>query len=222
MRVEPEIYEPSDAVELTVTPRAFVAPVPVDPVFLDLPLLTGDEVANTPFIAVTARPWPGSVAVYASSVDDGYALNKLLPAPATMGLSETAMFAARSGVLDRGGALRVKLVSGTLSSASLSDVLNGANVAAIGDGSSGNWEVFQFTEAVLVGERTYDLRGRLRGQAGTDGIMPDVWPVGSTVVLLNGAMAQIDLALSARGLARHYRVGPAQRSYNDPVWMLPV
>jgi len=107
-------------------------------------------------------------------------------------------------------------VSGTLSSASLNDVLNGANVAAIGDGSSGNWEVFQFTEAVLVGERTYDLRGRLRGQAGTDGIMPEVWPVGSTFVLLNGATTQIDLALSARGLARHYRIGPAQRSYDDP------
>jgi hypothetical protein len=94
--------------------------------------------------------------------------------------------------------------------------MNGANVAALGDGSSGNWEVFQFTEATLVGERTYDLRGRLRGQAGTDGVMPDVWPVGSTFVLLNSAMTQIDLALSARGLARHYRIGPAQRSYDDP------
>ena len=107
-------------------------------------------------------------------------------------------------------------MSGTLASASWSEVLNGANAAAIGDGSSGNWEVFQFGTATLVGERTYDLGGRLRGQAGTDGIMPSDWPAGSTFVLLNGVPQQIDLALSNRGLARHYRIGPAQRGYDDP------
>jgi hypothetical protein len=115
--------------------------------------------------------------------------------------------------------LRVKLAAGSLASASLSEVLNGANVAAIGDGKSGNWEVFQFQTATLVGERTYDLGGRLRGQAGTDGVMPEVWPEGSTFVLLDGAPQQIDLALSARGLARHYRIGPAQRAYDDPSYV---
>ncbi len=216
VRIEPEIYEPSDAVELTVTPRPFVAPVPVNPLFLDLPLLKGDEVPHAPHIAVTARPWPGSAAVFSSAEDDGYELNRLVASPASVGITETPLYAAKAGLLDRGGLLRVQFVYGDLSSASLSAVLNGANAAAVGDGSSGNWEVFQFTEATLVGTRTYDIGGRLRGQAGTDGIMPDVWPAGSMVVLLNGAPQQIDLPLSARGLARHYRVGPAQRSYDDP------
>ncbi len=216
VRVESEIYEPSDAVEETVTQRPFVAPVPVAPYFLDLPLLTGDEVPHAPFVAATARPWPGSVAVFSSSSDDGYELNKLLTAPATVGLTRTTLFRAMPGVVDRGGDLRVEFANGQLSSASLDAVLNGANVAAIGDGTPGNWEIFQFADANLIAERTYDIIGRLRGQLGTDGIMPDDWPVGSTVVILDGSMRQIDLDASARGLTRHYRIGPAQRSFDDP------
>jgi hypothetical protein len=46
--------------------------------------------------------------------------------------------------------------------------------------------------------------------------MPPDWPTGSRFVLLNGVPEQIDLASSARGLSRHYRVGPAARGYDDP------
>lgn len=216
VRVEPGIYEPSDAVDAVVRARAFVAPVPVHPLFLDLPLLRGTEEPHAPHVAATARPWPGSVAVYSSPMDEGYALNRLLSTASVVGVTETPLHAARPGLVDRGAPLRVRLVSGALASASLAQVLNGANALAIGDATPGNWEVLQFTEAVLVADRTYDLSGRLRGQAGSDGIMPDVWPAGSSVVLLDGAPEQIELAPSARGLARHYRIGPAQRGYDDP------
>jgi hypothetical protein len=219
VRVEPETYLPSDTVETAARVRTFVAPVPVFPQFMDLPLLRGNEVPHAPYLAASALPWPGSVAVYSAPTDDGYTLNRLIAASATMGTTQTPLFSARSGMLDQGAALRVKLVSGALSSASLGDVLNGANVLAIGDGSSGNWEVMQFVSADLVAENTYDLTGRLRGQAGTDGIMPDVWPIGSTVVLLDGAAQQIDLLQSERGLARHYRIGPSRRGYDDPSYV---
>ncbi|MCP3969404.1 MAG: host specificity protein [Rhodobacteraceae bacterium] len=215
VRVEPETYAPSDAVEAAVRTKPHVAPGPVEPLFLDLPLLTGNEDPHAPHAAAVACYWPGSVAVYSSASDDGYELNTLIAGSAVAGLSETAMNAAAPGLLDRGAALRVKLVTGNLASALDLDLLNGANVAAIGDGSAGNWEVFQFTTAELVGERTYELGLRLRGQAGTDGIMPAVWPAGSVVVILNGALQQIDLAQSARGLPRHYRIGPAQKPLDD-------
>ena len=91
-----------------------------------------------------------------------------------------------------------------------------ANSDAISAGNSGDWEVFQFMNADLVAERTYDLSHLLRGQVGTDGVMPESWPQDSLVVLLNGAVEQVELAQSARGLARHYRVGPAQRGMDDP------
>ncbi len=219
VRVEPEIYVPSDAVEAAIRPRSFVAPVPVFPVFLDLPLLRGDEVPHAPHIAATARPWPGSVAVFGSSADDGYELNRLLSAPSVIGGTLSPLPAAKPGLVDRGAPLRVKLVFGALSSAGMAEVLNGANAMAIGDGTPGNWEVFQFLNATLVGTKTYDLSDLLRGQAGTDAVMPDVWPEDSMVVLLDGAAQQIDLAASARGLARHYRIGPAQRGYDDPSYV---
>jgi hypothetical protein len=87
---------------------------------------------------------------------------------------------------------------------------------AIGDGTTGNWEVFQYGTAQLVAPQTYDLSLRLRGLAGTDGVMPASWPAGSTVVLLTGALRQIDLPSSARGSLRHFRVVPANRSYDAP------
>ncbi|MEL7114210.1 MAG: glycoside hydrolase/phage tail family protein [Pseudomonadota bacterium] len=215
VKIEPESYTASDAVEAVVQQRPFVAPLPVEPVFLDLPLLTGNEVPFAPHIAATARPWPGSVAVYSAPEDDGYELNTLLASRAIIGVTETALPEAKAGLMDRGAPLRVKFVYGDLASVERDRLLNGGNVAAIGDGSSANWEVFQFQTAELVGERTYDLSARLRGQLGTDGIMPTSWAPGSLVVIVNAALTQIDLAQSARGLARHYRIGPAQRSFDD-------
>jgi len=110
----------------------------------------------------------------------------------------------------------MRMSSGTLSSATELAVLNGANVMAIGNGSPEGWEVFQFANANLVAPMTYDVSHRLRGQAGSDGDMAVVWPAGSIVVLLNGAPRQIELALSARGLARNYRIGAAERGFDDP------
>ncbi|AJE46412.1 baseplate multidomain protein megatron [Celeribacter indicus] len=217
VRVEPEIYEPSDAVEEIVAARPFAAPLPVQALFLDLPLLTGEEVPHSPHVAATAQPWPGAAAVYASASDSGYALDTLLPGPATMGVTQTALAAAAPGLWDRGAPLRVTLARGEMSSVSPSEVLNGANVAAIGDGTAGRWEVFQFATAELVAPRTYEISLRLRGQAGTDALGAG-WPAGSRFVLLDAALRQLDLPLSARGLARHYRIGPAQRGYDDPAY----
>ncbi|WP_417263066.1 baseplate multidomain protein megatron [Celeribacter sp.] len=219
VRVEQEVYEPSDMVEEIIEAKAFSAPVPVYPLFLDLPLLTGDEVPYTPHIAVTANPWPGSAAVYASASDSGYTLNTLVPSWATIGVTQTALDAAKPVLWDRGPVLRVKLTRGELFSVDPLDVLNGANVAAIGDGTSSNWEVFQFANAEIVGENTYDISLRLRGQAGTDGLdageMTQSWPAGSRFVLIDATLRQLDLPQSSRGLARHYRIGPSNRAYDD-------
>jgi GTA TIM-barrel-like domain/Putative phage tail protein len=216
VRIEPGIYQPSDAAEDAILARRFAAPVPVFPLFLDLPLLKGNEVAHAPYLAVTAKPWPGRVGVWSADLDDGYELNSIVAAPSVIGVTQSPLFAAKPGLWDRGTPLRVRIYGGNLSSALPFSTLNGANVAAIGDGSSGNWEVFQFADAALVEPNTYELSMRLRGQAGTDGIMPQVWPSGSYIVLMTAAVGQIDLDMSARGLARNYRIGAAARGYDDP------
>ncbi|PWE30657.1 host specificity protein [Maritimibacter sp. 55A14] len=219
VRVERGLYAPSDETEQLPRLRAFAPVTPVFPQFLDLPLLTGDEVAHAPHLAVSATPWPGTVAVYSAPFDEGYTLNRLFETPSVVGVTETVLVRAPSGRWDRGPALRVRMFGGALSSVSAEQVLAGANALAIGDGSTDNWEVLQFRDAVLVDEGRWDLTLRLRGQAGTDGIQPDAWPVGSRVVLLNGAPAQVDLPLSARDLERNFRIGPAQRPVDDPVFV---
>ncbi len=215
VRVEPSSHQPSDASDV----RPLVSPVastgPVLPLFLDLPLLDGAEVPHAPHIAVAAKPWPGPVAVWSSDSDDGYRLNRLVSSSSLIGVSETPLAPARAGLIDRGAALRVRLGEGVLSSLPLSAMLNGRNLAAIGDGSSGTWEVFQFATAELVAPQTFDLQGRLRGQAGSEPMMERTWPVGSYVVFLDERPDQIDLPLAARGLGRHYRIGAARRGYDD-------
>lgn len=219
VRVENSVYKPSDAVEDPVALRPFIPPLPVYPLFLDLPLLGGNEVEHAPYLAVSAKPWPGSVAVYSATTGVDYALNRLISARATLGTTQTILAAARPGQWDRGAPLRVSLSAGVLSSASAEQVLAGANAMAIGDGSSGNWEIFQFAEAELVAEGTYELSLRLRGQLGSDGLMPPFWPSGSQVVLLDSALAQIELQSGSRRLSRHYRIGPAGRAYDDPSYV---
>ncbi|MDP3862481.1 MAG: host specificity protein, partial [Phaeovulum sp.] len=125
------------------------------------------------------------------------------------------LYAAQAGVPDLGEPLRLRLPKGSLESVSRARLLDGANLLAIGDGGADNWELLQFGRAELVEPGIWEISERLRGQAGSDAIMPEVWPAGSMVVLMNGAPAQIDLALGARGLARHYRVGSAVLGYDD-------
>ncbi len=218
VRVDPETYRPHDTDEQGIAVRAFVAPVPVEGLFLDLPLLAGTEVPHAPYFAATGVPWPGSVALYSAAQDNDYAVNTVVGRPAVIGVTQTPLLRASPGLWDRGAALRVKLVRGALSGVSPDDLLAGKNAAVIGDGTPDGWEVFQFGDATLVALDTYDLSFRLRGQAGSDGIAPDDWPVGSLFVLLNGTPVQIALDAAARDVERHYRYGPAARPIDDPAY----
>lgn len=218
VRIEPGIYETTDMAEDVPALRAFAPPLPVTPVFLDLPLMTGDEVPHAPYVAVAADPWPGSVAVYRSSSDEDYELGEIIAAQSVIGRTETPLLRARPGLWDRGGDLQVRLISGELESRGAEALLNGANLAAIGDGSSGRWELLQFAEAELIAPETYLLRNRLRGQLGSDALMPEVWPEGSVFVLLDRTVTQLGLSSSERRIARHFRIGLAERGYDDPAY----
>ncbi|MDA8747783.1 glycoside hydrolase/phage tail family protein, partial [Litoreibacter sp.] len=214
-RVERQIYATSRRVETLPVNRTFAAPVPITAQFLDLPLLSGSEIPHAPFVAASANPWPVSVAVYSAAEDSDYRLDVLVEGPSILGLTQSDLGKAIPGLWSNGEILTVRLQQGALSSKSRMQVLNGANVAAIGDGSSDNWEVFQFTNAELVAVNTYELSGLLRGQAGSDALMPDIWPAESRFALLDGSAVQIGLDLAQRDLERHYRIGAASKPYDD-------
>jgi hypothetical protein len=175
----------------------------------------GGDVVETGAYAASGVPWPGSVAMYSATQDAGYGLNRLLKSASVIGMTQTALPKASAGIYDRGPALRVQLIRGDLQSVSTDQILGGANLAVIGDGSAENWEVFQFAQADIIDADTFDLTLRLWGQAGTDGVTPDEWPEGSIFVLLNGVPEQIELASSARGVTQHFRYGPGTRQLGD-------
>jgi hypothetical protein len=120
------------------------------------------------------------------------------------------------GRIDRGDGLFVRMRFGTLESVGDAALLNGGNLCAIGDGTPGGWELFQFRDAELVAPETYVLRHRLRGQLGTERAGGGVWPAGSLFVRLNGVPQQIELTEAQRGQALHYRIGPGGRPVDDP------
>ncbi|MDQ1899773.1 glycoside hydrolase/phage tail family protein [Paracoccus sp. WLY502] len=216
VRVEPGVYRPAVTNEDDRLASRYTPPLPVWSLFLDLPLLKGDEQPRAPYLAATAKPWPGTVVAYSSiESEGGFELNTTLNRRAFIGRTETPLGRARPGVLDRGAPLLVRLKDASLRSVGQKALLAGANALAIGDGSMENWEIIQFSNAVPVGKDLWAISDRLRGQAGTDGIMPEVWPKGSVVVLLDGAAQQVALPPSARGQERFWRIGPARRAFDD-------
>ncbi|MFK7881082.1 phage tail protein [Roseobacter sp.] len=216
VRIEPDVYTSAEMIDDIPSSRPFVPAVPVSSLFLDLPLIKGDEVPHAPHIAATANPWPGAVAIYRSPSESDFRLTNQVPARSIIGTTQNELVTAAPGRVDYGAPLEVKLISGTLSSVEQNVMLSGANLAAIGDGTPDNWELFQFSNAELVDTNTYWLSNRLRGQLGSDALMPNAWPIGSWFVLLNGFPDQIDLSRNLRRVAQTYRIGPAKRPVDDP------
>ncbi|RJE81877.1 phage tail protein, partial [Paracoccus onubensis] len=86
VRVEAGVYLPAEIPAEDPAIRPFIAPVPVLPIMMDLPLMRGDEVPHAPYLAVAARPWPGPVAAYMSvEQEGGFDLNLTLRKGAVVG-----------------------------------------------------------------------------------------------------------------------------------------
>ncbi|MXU66325.1 baseplate multidomain protein megatron [Oceanomicrobium pacificus] len=218
MRIDPASFRAETPALEVVGRPAPVQPVPVHALWLDLPLLAGDEPPHAPYVAATAVPWPGPVAVWQSPSDTGFARAAILDAPATAGQLTTGLDAAAADRWQGGAGFQVHLVRGTLSSRTAEDVLAGANAAALRAGGSDAWEVIQFREAVLVAPDLWQISGLLRGQAGTDAVMR-TYGAGADFLLLDGAARPLDLPPAALGSARMVRVGPAGLPYDHDAYI---
>ncbi len=211
---DPSVYGAAPATARIPPRSAPIAAGSPEFAFLDLPLLTGEEPATAGYIAATQTPWPGGVAIYASPETTGFALRSVVPGPCVMGHTLTPLMPGSVGRIDRAAALRVDLGWGTLVSESLLQVLSGRNVAAL-RAADGEWEIVQFLTAELVGSGIYELRGLLRGQAGSEHAMRSPLPTGSPFVLLDRRLARLDLSATEIGLQLNWRLGPANRSVAD-------
>ncbi|MEJ5216843.1 glycoside hydrolase/phage tail family protein [Cognatishimia sp. D5M38] len=217
--VDASVYERPELEPTEAHIPVVAAPVPVQPLFMDLPLMRGDEEPHAPHVVAVAEPWPGAIAVYDAPSDENYQLNTTQAGRARFGVLESDLGVGPVGVVDRGASVRVRMRSGALSSMSQEAMLVGGNVALIGDGTPEGWEVVQFQTAQLVAPQTYEVSDRLRGQRGSE---ERAWPAGSWFVLFDGVPSQIELASAQRGIERHFRIGPARQALSDASYVHEV
>jgi hypothetical protein len=119
---------------------------------------------------------------------------------------------------DRVSKIRVKLDQGALASATALALLAGANIAAV-QNADDDWEVLQFQSAALIGAATYELSLFLRGQAGTEAAMRSPLPAGARFVLIDAALAPVDMGPDEIGLGYSWRCGPANRDLGDAAYV---
>ncbi len=177
-------------------------------VFLDLPLLRGDEGASNGYIASYQSPWPGAVSFFSSPTGSGYGLAAGANVPALMGETASSLASGPSARWDWGNSVDVIIYNGELLSREGEDVLSGANLAAI-EHAGGEWEVMQFQTAQLIGDKTYRLSGLLRGQGGSEPHISTDLLAGARFIILDDAVTPVELTDDQIGLDYSWKVGPA-------------
>lgn len=129
---------------------------------MDLPALLNQHDVPGIFIAVSGyRNWRGG-AVYRSSDDEYYPLLTSITYPSIAGYSTTVLGSGSTELLDRLNTVTVTVDNDTLESVTWSALLDGANIALLGN------EIIQFQTATLVSAGTYQLSNLLRGRFGTE------------------------------------------------------
>lgn len=135
---------------------------------MDIPLLRDLDDGAGYYLAVAGAAggtWKGST-VYRSTDGVDYARLVALTEGATLGAATDTLGDFNGGnIFDELNSVTVRLLSGSLSSATELQVLNGANLALLGG------EVFQFRTVTTVSADTFKLTGLLRGRRGTEWAM---------------------------------------------------
>ena len=213
--IDPDVFDVPLA-----TPQRRVPPVPaalgpVHALTLDVPTIDNDNPDVLTRVALCADPWPGPVAIWRSADEATYQRVAIAEAPSIIGVTLDALQAGPTGCFDINNGTRVQLYTGALASVSDAGLLNGGNACAV-QTIDGAWEILQFANAELVGEKTYALSRLLRGQAGTEGAMVPALAAGAPFVLLDAHLATIANGLDWLERPLQLRLVAANRDYGDP------
>jgi hypothetical protein len=208
------VYEPGGTAARAPVAETPVLYGPPDALVLDLPLAEAPAEPYLPWIAAMALPWPGGIVLYRQTGPASAVFNREIELPATMGVLTSPLAGGPPGFFDRSGGLTVQLASGALFSVSGEELLQGANLAAVGSMATG-WEIIQFAKAELVGEQTYRLSMLLRGQAGSEPEIRELRATGERFVLLDQAVVQPQLTFSQAGLEHSWRLLAADSEFGE-------
>jgi hypothetical protein len=182
--------------------------------FLDLPKLPGDSSStDSIYFAATGEVYSG-VNIFRTA-DNGatYELVQQYAFNSTMGYTITKLEAGVDHCWDNKNTVDVVVISGTLESRPLIDVLNGFNAAVIGN------EIIQFRTATLISTGTYRLSGLLRGRLGTEDHITTHTADDRFVLLTAETLGRIPSNQEDWYTPRQYRIGPVTAAVDDLTYM---
>lgn len=124
-------------------------------------MLTSHDTSGIFLAASYTTDWQ-TCSAYRSLDNVDYSYYSAVNTPAVVGYTTTTLSDGSTDFIDRNGSVTVTLDSGELESVELLSLLNGINIALIGE------EIIQFATATLISTNTYTLTGLLRGRFGTE------------------------------------------------------
>jgi hypothetical protein len=164
---------------------------------IELPAFPQDDVDDiTVRFAGTSlgQGWEGASILRANGLAGEPEILAALDQQARMGVTLTALPISQTQRFDPATVLEVLMLGdASLSSAAQADVLNGANVALVGQ------EVIQFTTATALGEGKFQLKGLLRGRVGTEYAL-SAHAAGERFIMLDERLRTLVIPSSYRGL----------------------
>ncbi len=182
------------------------------PIAAQLANAQNDWPEGAPLAAVSGRPWPSSVLIE----DDTNIWSQELTRPSILGVTQSDMKAAPIGRFLKTMTIDIEISDGELESRSALQVLNGLNAFAVR--TEKGWEIIQFGEAQLIGERRYRLSHILRGAMGSDDMMVELLPAGADCVFLSTALRPLNFARERLVSEVEFDYGPAQLQQGTYAW----
>lgn len=183
---------------------------------LDLPALAPEADGPGLYAAVRnlepARTWPGASLVRSEDGGATWTTEGTAPALAIQGTALTVLPApagGRTAYWDRSSTVEVQVEGGLLDSTDEADVLNGANLAALGG------EIVGFATATLLAPGRYRLSGLLRGRFGTEHAV-GTHAIGERFVLLEeSTIAILPLPQRLIGIPQVFAAASNGRTIDD-------
>ncbi|HEV7259710.1 MAG TPA: glycoside hydrolase/phage tail family protein [Bosea sp. (in: a-proteobacteria)] len=213
--VEPAIYRGSGVPSLPRPLRTGPA-LPGRPLVIPLALpIVRTQPPPLLSLAAFASPWPGALAVWQADGAGQFELLRLVEAPSIVGETLTVLPPGPVWRTDAGSVLDVRLRGGVLSSVPAEAALAGANALALLD-ETGAVEIVTAAHVELIGPQRFRLSGLIRGLGGAEREAGRSLPIGSRLVLLDGAAVTLTSELGDLGREERYRIAPVQRDVGDP------